>query len=176
MDGPAELVVAATEGLAIQGCRAELFGRDRDEMADPGREGGLEAGHVEQGEQVAEGAGGGWLAEEAQGVEQFGGLVSGPLGDSGVGGLTAQNRGAGRGEEGDQGESPTVQAAWVGDVGQMGEKAARGKGGHESSSRIGGLSLHAHSALLTQGQSLSRPEAWSMLVLLDRKSDSREPR
>jgi hypothetical protein len=65
MDGPAELVVAATEGLAIQGCRAELFGWDRDEVADPGREGGLEGGQVEQGEQVAEGTVAGWLAEKS---------------------------------------------------------------------------------------------------------------
>jgi hypothetical protein len=69
LGGRIRAVVAATEGLAIQGRRAELFGRDRDEVAGPGREGGLqgglEGGQVEQGEQVAEGTVAGWLAEKS---------------------------------------------------------------------------------------------------------------
>src|SRR5262249_22255043 len=150
--GAAELVVAAFERLAVQRGGAELVRRDRDEPGDPGREGGLEGGQVEQGEQVAEGAVGGRLAEEAQGAEECRGLVAGPLGEGGVGDLPAQDGGASRGEQGEQREAPPVGAAGVGDRGEVGQQATGGQGGHGSSSTTQGLPLHAYFALLPQDQ------------------------
>jgi hypothetical protein len=44
VDGAPKFVVAATQGLAIQGRGTKLFGRDREEMGDPVGQSGLEGG------------------------------------------------------------------------------------------------------------------------------------
>ena len=150
-------VAAAAQGLAIQGEGFFLLGvvrcaRDRRSRLDPAREGGLEGGGVEAGEQLGQTGGSrGLAAGEAQSVGQRDAVVAAELGDGDGSLATAQH---GEDDEGENSWQRMASAVAAPRVGHFGENLDQGKS-HEGVSVSAGRGCPLYSISLHLPTSIS---------------------